>query len=174
MPTPAPTAVPTPAPSPDELETHGLGHCLTPDVAYVPLDMLGEWLTYEGSAAKCQERCLHTPGCKYFTFYSNAKMCHVADEGAHPQAGSIGVISGPAVCRRPAHQEVAAKFQTSLVQIMANSNAIPAYAVAVLVAGLILAVFAVGARSAIVYRSERSEYLAPDAISETALLSRWD
>lgn len=72
--------------------------CFEQDVAYLPLDMLGTVLNYVSTAEDCQQRCRSTYQCTHFTYYTQEGICHVADMWSNPQAGCLGVVSGPPNC----------------------------------------------------------------------------
>lgn len=144
--------------------------------------MLGEFLSYEDSAARCQERCHRIPRCAYFTFYKDLRMCHVTDDSAMEQLGSIGVLSGPAHCLPSSQQEIAVKYGVwSSMQVggpgAAPASALAGHAAAALAAGSLCALFAAAARHFVTQRSMsgrsmQSDYLAPDGVGETALVRR--
>ena len=52
----------------------------------MPLDMAGQKRTVTDSAGACQDRCLNTEGCSYFSWW--------ADGGCHIQDSSAKLISG--------------------------------------------------------------------------------
>jgi len=72
--------------------------CFEQDVAYLPLDMLGTVLNYVSTAEDCQQRCRSTYQCTHFTYYTQEGICHVSDMWSNPQAGCLGVVSGPPNC----------------------------------------------------------------------------
>lgn len=71
--------------------------CSHDDASYLPLDMVGEVLSYVANASECQARCAVLAGCKHFTFSVVDKACHVTD-GEYLELGSVGFVAGPAAC----------------------------------------------------------------------------
>lgn len=78
----------------------GIKACLEMGVTYQPLDMVGHYFTIESDAWACQARCAGIKGCAHFSFFQTGADgdCHVADEKAYKQGGSIGFVSGPPDC----------------------------------------------------------------------------
>ena len=72
------------------------GVCDTSGWYYLPGNMAGQWQTMEASPQRCQQRCKDTPGCKYFTSYTDGG-CHITtgEEGANQ---GHSAVSGTRFC----------------------------------------------------------------------------
>ena len=67
-----------------------------PNQEYSPPDMPGQEISIETSASKCQNRCLNTDQCEYFTYRTDDGSCHIQNSSATLKE-SPGAISGPAI-----------------------------------------------------------------------------
>lgn len=72
--------------------------CFEENVAYEPLDMLGQMPTVEMSAKDCQARCRRVIGCAHFSFWAVAGHCHIQDNSAKRQPNRPQFTSGMNVC----------------------------------------------------------------------------
>jgi len=72
--------------------------CAEQDKVWLPLDMLGTQPTIEDSFRSCQERCLSTPKCEHFSFWTAHQHCHLQDGRADRQEFGYGFMSGPPEC----------------------------------------------------------------------------
>ena len=77
--------------------------CFVADQEYSPLDMSGQGVSVEASASHCQNRCLNTDGCAYFTYRAEDGSCHLQDSSSTPEESS-NAISGPARCPTGSHE----------------------------------------------------------------------
>ena len=79
-------------------DCHHLLECIEVDGKYMPLDMPGEGRTVTDSASACQDRCLNTEGCSYFSWWNDGG-CHIQDSSAVLTSGAgASVHYGPKSC----------------------------------------------------------------------------
>merc|ERR1712088_506709 len=70
-------------------------NCIEVDGKYMPLDMPGQKRTVTDSASACQDRCLNTEGCSYFSWWNDGG-CHLQDSSAKLTSGvGANVHYGP-------------------------------------------------------------------------------
>ena len=79
-----------------------LADCIEVDGKYLMpgeiLDMSGEDRTVTDSASACQDRCLNTDGCSYFSWWDDGG-CHLQDSSAELTSGAgANVHYGPKSC----------------------------------------------------------------------------
>jgi len=72
--------------------------CYDHNVAYLPFDMPGQFVSYEAGPERCQERCRRTDACKHFTYLEREGSCHISDDTAS-QVTWFDAFSGPASCK---------------------------------------------------------------------------
>ena len=74
--------------------------CLEKDTKYdldPVLGIRGKNITNATSPNSCQDRCLHTLGCSYFSWFVANKTCHLHGPSAVAKNAS-GVTAGPNHC----------------------------------------------------------------------------
>jgi hypothetical protein len=72
--------------------------CKTDGTWYNPLNMPGQGRTV-GTPEQCRQRCINTPGCKYFNNFPNGG-CHISTgkDGSGINRGNPTKISGSITC----------------------------------------------------------------------------
>lgn len=85
----------------DEVDAAGES-CFLKDVKFEPNTMKGTSRVTLASTAACQELCVKTEGCAFFSYWANGG-CHLQAEGASMRR-AVGVIAGPKTCP-PAQNE---------------------------------------------------------------------
>jgi len=73
--------------------------CAEEDMAFNPLDMLGQVPQQVGNIAECQDRCASVSGCAHYSYWVPQRVCHLQDSHAvRSSLKSPGFIAGPPTC----------------------------------------------------------------------------